>query len=164
MRIAISALSGGALPPSGAPEAFYVGAINGLPIASAAGIVQYNVVGQLLPTSLVPTRFPNTPYPTLIQLDPVNTPFLRMTTTFSKGSAGNINYVNNVPSFGQNDQIATNGIIHHTFSLVAPPQKLLKDSIGLVSNLSYFRAAVARADSGQDLTTTGSFNSCPKIR
>ena len=158
MRIAISALSGGALPPTGAPEAFYVGAINGLPVASAAGIVSYNVIGQLLPTSTIPIRFPNTPYPSLIQLDPVNTPFLRMTTTIAKSSSGNINYVNNVPSFGANDQIASNGIIHHTYSLVAPPQKLLRDSIANVANLSYFRAAVARADSGQNLTTTGSFN------
>jgi hypothetical protein len=157
MKIFVNAASSGAVPLA-APDAVFSGFIaNNLPVASAAGIVQYNIIGQLLPTSVIPTRFPNTPYGTQIQLDPVNTPFLRMTTTYAKNSAGNISYVNNIPSFGQNDQLATNGIIHHTYTVVAPPTVLLTNVIASKPNLTYFTQALVRADSGQVANTTASF-------
>jgi Fasciclin domain len=159
MKIFVNAASGGAVPLAAPDAAFSSFISNNLPIANAAAIVQYNIVGQQLPTSLIPTRFPNVPYPTLIQLDPVNTPFLRMTTTYAKSSAGNINYVNNIPSFGQNDQLATNGVIHHTYTVVAPPSAImLSNLIASKPNLTYFQMALNRADSGQVLTTTSSFN------
>jgi uncharacterized surface protein with fasciclin (FAS1) repeats len=157
MKIFVNAASGGAVPLA-APDAVFSGFIStNLPVASAAGIVQYSIVGQQLPTSIIPTRFPNVPYGTQIQLDPVNTPFLRMTTTYAKGSSGNISYVNNIPSFGQNDQLATNGVIHHTYTVVAPPTQLLSAVIAAKPNLTYFQMALNRADSGQVLTTTASF-------
>jgi hypothetical protein len=157
MKIFVNAASGG-LVPLAAPDAVFSNFIaNNLPVASAAGIVQYSIIGQLLPTSVIPTRFPNAAYGTQIQLDPVNTPFLRMTTTYAKSSAGNISYVNNVPSFGQNDQLATNGIIHHTYSVVAPPTQLLSSVIASKPNLTYFTQALVRADSGQVANTTASF-------
>jgi hypothetical protein len=146
MRIFVNAASGGAIPASGAPEATYVGFINSsLPVTSAAGIVQYNTIGQLYPSSAFPVVFPNYPITTQIQLDPVNTPFLRLPIFPAKGSP--FSYVNNVPLTGV-DQIASNGVIHHTFSIVAPPQATLKTLIAAKANLSYFRAAIARADSG----------------
>jgi hypothetical protein len=81
----------------------------------------------------------------LIQLDPVNTPFLRLPTFPAKGSP--FSYVNNIPITGV-DQLASNGVIHHTFTVVAPPQVTLKTLIATKPTLSYFRAAIARADSG----------------
>jgi hypothetical protein len=46
------------------------------------------------------------------------------------------------------DQAASNGIIHHAFSVATPPSATLKTMIATEATLSYFRAAVARADSG----------------
>jgi Fasciclin domain len=149
MKIFVNQASGGLVPLASPDAVFSTFIANTLPVASAAGIVQYLTTGQLLPTSLVATRFPNTAYPSLIQLDPVNTPFLRMTKTIAKGTAGNISYVNNVPSFGANDQVATNGIIHHIYSVAAPPTVLLRAVIDGKSNLTYWKAALLRADSGQ---------------
>jgi uncharacterized surface protein with fasciclin (FAS1) repeats len=56
-------------------------------------------------------------------------------------------YVNNVPVTAV-DQAASNGVIHHVGALVAPPQATLKTMIAAEPTLSYFRAAIARADSG----------------
>lgn len=145
MRIFVSAASGGAIPPTGAPDATYLGFINtNLPAASAAGIVQYNTVGQKFPAASIGNSFPNYPITTQIILDP-NQPFVRMNIFPVRGT---FSYVNNVPLIGT-DMAAANGIIHTGFSVAAPPSATLKTMLAGETSLSYFRAAVARADSGQ---------------
>jgi Fasciclin domain len=148
MKLFINAASGGAVP-LGAPDAVFSGFItNNLPAASAAGIISYNTLGQKYPFASFGSNFPNYPAPTLIQLDPVNTPFLRMTICPTNTSP--VKYVNNIPIFGglQTDQQASNGIIHHTFTVVAPPSATLRTLISGEPTLSYFRTALLRADSG----------------
>jgi uncharacterized surface protein with fasciclin (FAS1) repeats len=56
-------------------------------------------------------------------------------------------YVNNLPLVAT-DMAASNGVIHTAFSVAAPPTATLKTMIAAEPTLSYFRAAVARADSG----------------
>jgi uncharacterized surface protein with fasciclin (FAS1) repeats len=121
--------------------------ISALSAASLAGIVKYNMIPQALPTSKIVHPFPNMQMPTDIILDPTNT-LVRMTSFPSKsGAAGATFYYNNAP-LTATDMAVANGVIHHTAFVVAPPTRVLKDTIGRVSNLSYFRAAIARADSG----------------
>ena len=46
-----------------------------------------------------------------------------------------------------------NGVVHLVAALVNPPSQVLKDAIYSNPNLTYFKAAIARADSGEtDLT------------
>jgi hypothetical protein len=144
MKLFVNAASGGAVPLA-APDATFSAFISGsLPAASAAGIIQYNTIGQKYPSSAFPVGFANYPLPSLIQLDP-NSPFVRMPITVAKGSP--YSYVNNLPITGV-DQLASNGVIHHTFSVVTPPTTTLRGIIAGKANLSYFRAALLRADSG----------------
>ncbi len=144
MKIFVNAASGGAVPLN-APDAIFSGFIAGsLPVASAAGIIQYNTIGGKFPASAIPTTFPNYPLPTQIILDPTQ-PFVRMNTFPSKRAV--YAYVNNIPLTAV-DQAASNGIIHHTFTVVAPPTATLKTMIVAEPTLSYFRAAIARGDSG----------------
>ncbi len=144
MRLFVTAASGGLVPP-GAPDAVVSGFIAGsLPAASAAAIIQYNTVGQKFPFGNIPTTFPNYPLPSQIILDPTQ-PFVRMNIFPVRGTP--YSYVNNIPVTGV-DQAAANGIIHHTFTIVAPPSATLKTVIAGEATLSYFRAAIARADSG----------------
>ncbi len=149
MRIFVNAASGG-LVPLAAPDAAFVSFINNnLPVASAAGIIQYNIIGQqqYFPTTWAPA-FPNFPLPSLIQLDPVNTPFLRMTICPSQNNG--INYVNNIPVFNPALAVnASNGVIHHSYTIAAPPTKLLRDLMSTDTALTFFRAAVLRGDVGQ---------------
>lgn len=142
MRLFVSAASGGLIPPT-APDAVHSNFIaTMLPVASAQGIVSYNTVGQKFPSASLPTNFPNYPLPTLIVLDPTQ-PFVRMSIFPDKGAP--YSYVNNLPLTGV-DKAASNGVIHHTYSIVAPPTALLKSMIAAEPTLSYFRAAIARAD------------------
>ena len=145
MRLFVSAASGGLIPPVGAPDATYLGFISTiLPAASAAGIVQYNTVGQKLPFSSIPTTFPNYPYTSQIILDP-NQPFVRLPIFPVRGTT--FSYVNTLPVIAT-DKVAANGVIHTTFSIVTPPSATLRAMIAAEPTLSYFRAAILRADSG----------------
>lgn len=144
MKIFVNAASGGAIP-LGAPDATFSAFIaNTLPIANAAGIIQYNTIGQKFPASALGASFPNYPLTSQIILDP-NQPFVRMPIFPVRGTP--YSYLNNLPITGV-DQAAANGIIHHSYTVAAPPTATLKGMMAGEATLSYFRAAVARADSG----------------
>ncbi|MGB5006916.1 MAG: hypothetical protein WBO39_08235, partial [Ferruginibacter sp.] len=144
MNVFANAASGGAVPIP-APNSVVLGFINtSLPVASAAGIVSYNTIGQKFPFSSFGSAFPNYPITSLIILDP-SQPFVRMP-IFPDGGTP-FSYVNNVPIIAT-DMPAANGIIHTGYSIAAPPTATLKTMIAAEPTLSYFRAAVVRADSG----------------
>ncbi|HQY12583.1 MAG TPA: fasciclin domain-containing protein, partial [Ferruginibacter sp.] len=86
----------------------------------------------------------NYPLTSQIILDP-NQPFVRMPIFPARGTT--YSYVNNLPLIAT-DMAAANGIIHTGYSIAAPPTATLKTMIAGEATLSYFRAAVARADSG----------------
>src|SRR6185369_15474019 len=93
-------------------------------------------------------NFPNVQLPTQIilpQAPPVN-PLIRMTTFPSTRTT--LAYVNTIPVIAV-DAPASNGIIHHVYTVVAPPSTVLAGLIYTNPDLTYFTAAVARADSGQ---------------
>ncbi len=149
MKLFITAASGGAVPPT-APDAMFLGFIgSSLPAASAAGIVQYNTVGQKVTASSFGSAFANYPLPSQIILDPTQ-PFVRMPIFPVKGSP--YSYVNNYP-LTSTDLMAANGVIHTTYTLIQPlpasPLVTLKSLIASDANLTYFKAAIARGDSGQ---------------
>ncbi|MEZ5028439.1 MAG: hypothetical protein R2765_06590 [Ferruginibacter sp.] len=153
MKIFVNAASGG-LVPLNAPDAAFLGFINSnLPASSAAGIVQYNLVGQKFPLSSIGTSFPNYPLTTQIILDPTQ-PFVRMPIFPARGTT--YSYVNNLPITAPTID-AANGVIYTAYSVAAPPTATLKDVIATEPTLSYFRAAIARADSGTAVGT-GQFN------
>ncbi len=144
MKIFVNAASGG-LVPLNAPDATFLGFISTLlPAASAAGIIQYNTIGQKFPFASFGTAFPNYPITSQIILDPTQ-PFVRMPIFPRRGIP--YSYVNNLPVIAT-DMAAANGVIHTTYSIVAPPTAVLKTMIAAEPTLSYFRAAIARADSG----------------
>lgn len=144
MKIFVNAASGGMVPLN-APDATFLGFINSsLPIASAAGIVQYNTVGQKFPLTSISTAFPNYPLTSQIILDPTQ-PFVRLPIFPTRGTT--YSYVNNLPFVAPTID-AANGVIYTAYSVAAPPSATLKTVIATEPTLSYFRAAVARADSG----------------
>lgn len=144
MQQFINAISGGAVP-IGAPTAVYEGFIAAnIPVASAAGIVGYNIVPQKVVMANLATTFPNLQYPSILNPAPTLSALLRLTTFPSKRNG---NYVNNIP-LTTADIVASNGVIQHTAAVVAPPQQYLYDRINADAQLTYLKAAIARADSG----------------
>ena len=152
MKAFITAASGGLVPP-GAPDAAFSGFItNNLPLANAVGIVMYNIVPQSLTTAsfLTPSYTsgvvtPNLQYPTILNPAPTLSALLRLTTFPSKKSP--VAYVNNVP-LAATDAAAANGVIHHTAAVVLPPSASLWGRISTDPDMTYFKAAIMRADNG----------------
>ena len=150
MKLFVNAASGGAVPLN-APDANFLGFIGGvLPAASAAGIVQYATVGGRFPIASIGSAFPNFPLPSQIILSPTQ-PFVRLNIFPVRGTP--FSYVNNLP-LKSVDLIAGNGVIHTAVSVAAPPTRLLSDTIANVANLTYYRAAIQRADSGNTSATS----------
>jgi uncharacterized surface protein with fasciclin (FAS1) repeats len=139
----VFAPSDAAFIASGIPLA----AINALPAASVASIVQYHVVpGRKLMSSAVPTSFPNVQMPTSFIIPAPNTnPLVRFSNFPSR--RGDRVWVNNIPVVTP-DVDAANGSIHVTAAVVAPPTRVLLDTISRETDMSYLVAAILRADVG----------------
>ncbi|GAC1425523.1 MAG: hypothetical protein NVSMB7_01940 [Chitinophagaceae bacterium] len=153
MKVFINAISGGAVPLH-APDAVFSGFITAnIPVSSALAIVSYNIVPQVLTTASFPTSFPNLQYPTIFNPAPALSSFLRLTTFPSK--RGSTVWVNNVP-LSAADAVTTNGIIHHVPAVVVPPGASLWGRISTDPDMTYFKAAVLRADSGTAVTSPSS--------
>jgi uncharacterized surface protein with fasciclin (FAS1) repeats len=123
------------------------GTIAALPAATLASIVKYHMLPQKLTTAQITHGFPNLQRPTDIVLDPTN-PLVRMTAFPSKNPTSSAYYYNNVPLTSA-DATTGSSVIHHIAFISSPPTRLLKDTLNRVANLTYFKAAITRADSGQ---------------
>lgn len=126
--------------------------VNALPATSLGGIVGYAIIpgiqvlsagvpaatntvpNQQLPTSITIGAIPGTPLP------------LKLSTFLSTTATGF--YDNNIPVV-KPDVKMRNGVVHLVAGIVAPPSQLLNTAIYNNPNLTYFKAAIARADSGQ---------------
>jgi hypothetical protein len=148
MKIFINAISGGAVPIN-APDAVFSGFITAnIPAATAAAIVSYNMLSQKISSAMVPGNFPNVQLPTQIilpQAPPVN-PLIRMTTFPSTRDHPGL--CKHHPRYRCRRACFQR---YHTSCIyvVAPPSTVLAGLIYTNPDLTYFTAAVARADSGQ---------------
>ncbi len=167
MRQFVAVASGGLLPV-GTPDATVAKFLDstlvvaagppvvlaGVPRTTAAQIVSYNMMPQSITTANVPNTFPNFYYPT--NLNPTSgasfNPLVRLLTF---PSTRNGNWINNIPLTAVN-ATAANGIIHTAAALPAPPSKVLAQRIFADADMTYFAAAVNRADSGVSPTTSAS--------
>jgi len=136
-----------AFQTSGIPSEDVIGA---LPITSVGGIVNYAIIpgGQYTSAAISDTIFPNIQLPTSITIAvlPGTTIPVKLTTFPSRRAAGF--WDNNIPVI-KPDLKFRNGIIHIVAGIVAPPSQVLRDALYSKPNLTYFKAAVQRADSGQ---------------
>lgn len=120
-------------------------AVNALPASQLQSLLSYHIIPQALPSAAIPTTFPNVQMPTLLPLLQTN-PFAKMSIFPSRRN--NTLFANNIP-VTQADIAVGNGVVHKVARVVAPPTQLVAQIIGADNELSFFRAAVARADSGQ---------------
>jgi len=144
MKIFINAVSGGLVPISAPISVFEDFINNNIPVASAQAIVAYNTVPQKVPFESVPDNFPNLQYPTVFNPAPSISALLRLTTFPSRMNG---NWVNNIPVLATNME-AANGMIHQTYTVVVPPTRFIWDRISSDPDLTIFKAALERADSG----------------
>ncbi len=140
---------------SGIPSEAVIAA---LPIASVGGIVQYSIIpGEQFTAAQIPTTFPNIQLPSYVTIGELPGTGVPIKMSIFPSKRGSNIWVNTMPVTSP-DLKFKNGTIHLVAGVVAPPSAVLKDIIATKADLSYFRAAVVRADSGQDLATTASLN------
>jgi uncharacterized surface protein with fasciclin (FAS1) repeats len=120
-------------------------AIAALPASTIASIVQYHIVpGQKLASTSIPTTFPNVQMPTAFIIPAPNTnPLVRFSNFPSR--RGSSVWVNNIPVVAP-DIAAANGVIHVVARVVAPPSRVLLDTIARDADMQYLVAAVLAAD------------------
>lgn len=145
------AAAGGALPAN-ASSAMVSGFIRtALPAANANAIASYHIAPGTVRYASLSSNFPNVQYPTLFNPAPTVSSLLRMTIF---PSPRNFNYLNNIP-VTLADQSSSNGTWHKIAAVNVPPSQFLWDRINTDTSMSYFKAAIQRADSG----TTGTLQS-----
>ena len=131
---------------SGIPS---IGVVNSLPLAKLVPLIQYHIIpGQQYASASVPTSFPNIQLPSYLTIGTLpGTPLaLKMSVFLSARTNGF--WDNNIPVVVP-DLKFNNGTVHLVAALVNPPGQVLKAAIYNNPNLTYFKAAIARADSGQ---------------
>jgi uncharacterized surface protein with fasciclin (FAS1) repeats len=139
---AITASLAPLLPP-GVTAEMYIGSLDA---ATAYALVSYHLVPQEIPAASISTDFPNFQYPTNLNPAPTVSPLLRLT-TFPSVRTGAGAWVNNVPIIATDIQ-AVNGVMHKVLRIVAPPSTDLWSRIQSDGDLTYFKAAISRADTG----------------
>ncbi len=131
---------------SGVPS---IDVINAFPVATVGAIVQYHIIPgeQFLSTSIAST-FPNVQLPSFLTIGTLpGTPLSLNLSTFPSIRTTGF-WDNNIPVISP-DMKFENGVIHLVAAIVNPPSQVLKAALYSNPNLTYFKAAVARADSGQ---------------
>lgn len=131
---------------SGIPS---VDIINALPAATVGAILQYHIIpGQQYLSGEISDTFPNMQLPTSLTIGtlPGTTVPVKLTTFLSRRATGL--WANTIPIISP-DHTFQNGVIHEVAAIVNPPSQTLRDALYSNPNLTYFKAAVARADSGQ---------------
>lgn len=133
----------GAIPVD-APDAVVSNFISTmLPASQAYGIAAYHISPGIVNYDTLSNTFPNVQYPTLLNPAPTVSALLRLTTF---PSPRNGNYINNIPVIAANIR-TSNGVFHRIAAVNVPPSQYLWDRINADTSLSYFKAAVLRADS-----------------
>lgn len=142
LRFTLFAPNNNAFIASGIPD---VATINALPTSVVTPLISYHIVPQSLNSTTIVGTFPNFQYPTIFNPAPQLSALLRLTTFPSRRPNGN--WVNNIP-ITTLDIPAVNGVMHKVALLVAPPSQYLWDRINTDPELTYFKAAINRADEG----------------
>ena len=127
-------------------EATAAGYLASLPDAQITGLVSYHIVPQTIASLSIPDNFPNFQYPTLLNPAPSVSPLLRLT-TFPSIRTGVGAWINNVPIISPDIQAVT-GVMRKVLRIVAPPSTDLWSRIQSDAELTYFKAAISRADTG----------------
>ena len=135
--------------------------VNALPVASLTSLLNYHIIpNEQVTAADIPTAFPNIEKKT--GLDIATTAFvpsipttsipIKMSIFPSKRTGGA--WANNVPIVATDVVTGSNGVVHRVATAVAPPTRVLLDTLSRDADFTYLMAAIVRADSG--LVTTAS--------
>lgn len=132
------------LPALGLPPV--IGAFNFIPVAQMRSILQYHIVGgERLTADRIPTTFPNLYLQSSLILAASVPISPRMSMFPSRRATGA--WVNTIPIKATDAQFS-NGVVHTVAAVLLPPSQVIAQITAPNPDLTYFMAAIARADSG----------------
>lgn len=138
-------------------------AINGMPLAQLTPLISYHILqNEKLMNSQVPAATVSTPNLVRVSTLSIGTLPASATANFPlwmpgfPGKNASASYLNNIPVVQSDVVNAANGVMHSVAAPVVPPTRVLLDSISRDTSLSYFMAAIVRADSGVSTSTSAS--------
>lgn len=150
-RFTLFAPDNAAFRRSGIPSVAVITSV--LDTATVRSLVSYHLSPEYVPAASIPTVFPNLQYPTFLNPAPQLSALLRLTIFPSRRDNGA--WVNNIPILTP-DVAASNGVVHKTLAVVAPPSKSAYELITADTALTFLVAALQRADSGRTSIADGS--------
>jgi hypothetical protein len=132
--------------------------ISTLPTANRAAFFAYHVIPQNVnaakfansfstATALHAAQIPNGQHPSSLQIATTNGLPVMMNVFLAKN--GSNYFANNVPIVGADAIVGSTGVLHSMAAPIMPQAVPLKVLIDTASNLTLFKALIARADSGQ---------------
>jgi uncharacterized surface protein with fasciclin (FAS1) repeats len=109
-------------------------------------LIQYNIIPQEVRSTDINDLFSNYVYPSVYNPTPDSITLIGSIYRLANyPTTRNGGWLNNIPITSW-DQIASNGVIHHTASIVVPSQGYLWDRIDTSRDLKYLKAAILKAD------------------
>jgi uncharacterized surface protein with fasciclin (FAS1) repeats len=152
------------------PDAAFIAAglsltvVNAMPVSQLTAVIQYHVIpNEKILAASIPTAFPNSQKLsalsiaslTFVPTIPASAIPIKMRIYPSARTGGA--WANNVPVATPNAIDASNGVVHVVGSVVAPPTRVLLDTIARDPDFSMLVAAIVRADSDLPSTSTSRF-------
>lgn len=118
--------------------------INALPAEQVAAILSYHIIAAKLPLASIPATYPNTEFPTLLQL-PGAPAIIKMNIFLQRGET---TFANNIPFNDVPEVVTSNGVIHQMLTVVNPPSQVMMQALASDTSFTYLVAAITRADLG----------------
>lgn len=138
--------------------------VNALPVATLTSLLNYHIIpGERIAAAQIPETFPNVEKKS--KLDITNVAFVAsiprtaipIKMSIFPSRRGAAAWANNIPVTGADVITGSNGIVHRVATAIAPPTRVLLDTIARDPDFSYLVAAIVRADSGLATTASPSF-------
>lgn len=134
--------------------------VNAMPIAQLTAAIQHHIIpNEKLTAALIPSTVPNTEKKSDLNITtvafvasiPTTAIPIKMSVFPSKRVTGA--WLNNIPIAATDVITGSNGVVHTMAAVVAPPTRVLWDTLSRDPEYAYFVASVQRADSGYAATS-----------
>ena len=126
-----------------------------IPLADLTAVINYHVIpAESIAAAQIPDAFPNAEKKSKLNI--TTTAFVPTIPTTSipikmsifPSRRGTAAWANNIPVAAADIMTGSNGVVHRVAAVVAPPSRVLLDTIARDPDYAYLVAAVVRADSG----------------
>lgn len=126
-----------------------------IPLADLTAVINYHVIpAEGIVAAQIPDAFPNAEKKSKLNI--TTTAFVPSIPTTSipikmsifPSRRGTAAWANNIPVAAADIMTGSNGVVHRVGAVVAPPSRVLLDTISRDAEFSYLVAAIVRADSG----------------